>query len=1279
MHNTEFAHLHTHTCYSLLDGVCRIPELIARVKELGMHSVAITDHGVMYGAVEFYQEAKKAGIHPVIGCEVYLAPRSRWDKVVGLDDKPWHLVLLAENQTGYQNLIKLVSRSWLEGFYYKPRIDMEILREHAEGIICLSACLSGQVAGLLASGKYDEAKAAALAYDEVFGRGDFFLELQDHGLEYQSLVNAGLIRIHGETGIPLVAANDAHYLHREDAYVQDVLLCIQTQKTLIDTDRIQFASQEFYIKSPGEMALLFGDYPQALANTEEIARRCQVEMVFDNLYLPPYPLPAGEQDESAYLAKLCEAGLEQRYPGRADQPGDDGIRPRERLQYELSVISNMGFPGYFLIVWDFIRFAREQGIYVGPGRGSAAGSIVSYCLGITNIDPLQYGLLFERFLNPDRISMPDIDIDVCYLRRGEVIEYVISRYGRDKVSQIITFGTMAAKAAIRDAGRAMGVPLAIVDRTAKLVPSELNISLDRALQLSRELRESVQADEQVAGLINMAKSLEGLPRHSGVHAAGLVISGQPLETYLPLQRTADGLPCTQFEKDTVESIGLLKMDLLGLRTLTVIGDTVELIRQGRGIAVDIDALPLDDDEAYQLLAKGDTIGIFQLESDGLRQIIRELKPDRFDDIVALVALYRPGPLGSGMVDDYINRRHGKVPAAYLHPLLEPILDSTYGVILYQEQVMRIAGEMGGFTMGEADELRRAMGKKKPEVLAAYRQTFVDGAMAKGVPKDVAEKIFELMEYFSGYGFNKSHSAAYALVAYQTAWLKAHYPVEFMAALLSSVMETKSRVPFYINECIRRKIQILGPDVNESYPGFSVKGDAIRFGLAAIKQVGDPAIQAILAERENGPFTSMESFCRRVDLTHVNRRVMENLIWAGAFSSMPGHKTQLLSILPFAMDIAIAWQRDKNSNQISLFDLSPELKPDEDTLTLPERQEPDQKTVLQKENEVMGLYLSGHPLAPYLDEVEKKVSHHIDSLSDEEDFPVVLGGIVNQYRKTVTKRGQMMGNFRLEDMTGSVDVLVFPRLFEEVGASIANDMAVVVRGRYQGQEEQPKLFLERVTVLGDAEDETEARANETGRASEGSAGGMTGVFSEAGSTSMASADALGAASESAMGMASERAMGAALESAMGMASADALGMASADALGMASESAMGMASESAMGAVAAGEADMLGSPEDKLPPWVTGRENDQKRKGQAPERRQLWLSMPDRDNGDITLLGGVRERLLANRGSIPVFLFYQKQREATTACFLPKADGSQALLVELKGLLGEDMVVLQEKQ
>ena len=1236
---TEFVHLHTHTCYSLLDGACKIPELVARAKELGMDSLAITDHGVMYGVVEFYKAAKSAGLHPVIGCEVYVAPRSRWDKVAGLDDKPCHLVLLAENQKGYENLIKLVSRSWLEGFYYKPRIDKELLRDNAQGLIALSACLAGEVPGLLLADQYEEAKACALSFQEIFGRDNYFLELQDHGLEGQTKVNAGLLRIHEECGIPIVATNDLHYIRREDADVQDVLLCIQTGKTLADENRMQFETQEFYLKSPEEMALVFGDYPEALANTVRIARRCQVEFAFNELHLPPFPLPPGETDEASYLRKLCLKGLEERYPGSTDKKRG-AQSPLERLDYELGVIEKMGFPGYFLIVWDFIRAAKERKIYVGPGRGSAPGSIVSYCLDITSIDPLKYDLLFERFLNPARISMPDIDIDICYLRRGEVIDYVIQRYGRDKVAQIVTFGTMAAKAAIRDAGRAMGVPLALVDKTAKLVPNELNITLDRALSLSKELRTLTEEDEQVGRLYQVAKSLEGMPRHSGVHAAGLVITGRPLETYLPLQRSADGLPCTQFEKDTVESIGLLKMDLLGLRTLTVIGQAVELIRQSQGLEIDINHIPLDDAASYKLLSDGDTIGVFQLESDGLRQILRELKPDRFDDIVALVALYRPGPLGSGMVEDYIKRRHGQIPLEYLHPMLEPILESTYGVILYQEQVMRISRDMGGLDLSEADQLRRAMGKKKREVLAAYRQTFEEGAVARGVEPRIAAKVFELMEYFSGYGFNKSHSVAYALVAYQTAWLKAHYPVEFMAALLSSVIETKDKVPFYIDECRLRGIKILGPDVNESGSDFTVREGAIRFGLAAIKQVGAPAIQAILEEREaGGPYTSLESFCRRVDLTQVNRRVLENLIWAGAFRSVPGHYAQLLEILPLAVDQAMAWQKE-DTNQISLFDLSPQMKPTGDTIPLPERAPVEERNILMKEKEVMGLYLSGHPLTPYSQILRERTTHRMDTLEGE-DQQVIVGGIIGGLRRTVTKRGQMMASFKLEDLTGSVEVLVFPKLFPLLSPYLENDLVVLVRGRYQGQEEQPKLFLEKMEILSQKEEGEES------------------VYPQGW---------IGSGNNYLGGKGKETGKG------------------------------KGGAGDSWARDIAGGEKNPAPDPTEKLPPWLTENldlllydmpvpppvspapESPAAEIMPAPPLDQeLWLDLAMADSPEFPLLWRQIAALLTKHGGkTPVFLYYSGEKKVLKADRGLWVCPEEELLSGLRKLLGEKRVVLKKK-
>ncbi|MBZ4653868.1 MAG: polymerase alpha subunit [Peptococcaceae bacterium] len=1057
----SFVHLHNHTCYSLLDGASKIPELVQQAKEQGMQALAITDHGVMYGVIEFYKEAKKAGIKPIIGCEVYVARRSRWDKVAGLDDSPYHLVLLAENQEGYQNLIKLVSAAWLEGFYYKPRVDKELLRKYHKGLIALSACLAGEVPALLLEGKEEEARAAALDYQDIFGMHNFYLELQDHGLAEQRKANSALLRIARETGIPLVATNDVHYTRRNDAAIQDVMLCIQTGKTLQDQDRMRFETEEFYLKSAEEMRLLFGDYPEALANTVRIAERCQVDFKFGENHLPFYEVPQGYNADT-YLEHLCQQGLRERYPQIASMH-------QERLAYELAIIKKMGYSSYFLIVWDFIHYAKKQGIFVGPGRGSAAGSLVSYCLGITDIDPLKYDLLFERFLNPERVSMPDIDIDFCFERRGEIIEYVVEKYGADRVAQIITFGTMAARAAIRDAGRAMNVPLALVDKVAKLVPSELGITIDRALEVSPELVQMAEEDSVVKQLLLTARALEGMPRHAGTHAAGIVISQKPLDQHLPLQKTAEGLVSTQFDKDTVEEIGLLKMDLLGLRTLTVINNTVQLIAQSQKKQIDINRIPLDDHKTYELLSQGDTIGVFQLESSGLRAILRELKPQTFEDIVALVALYRPGPLGSGMVEDFIKRRHGEVEVKYLHPALEPILRTTYGVILYQEQVMRIASDLAGFTLGEADLLRRAMGKKKPEIIAGLRKQFVEGAVKNGVDGEVAGKIFDLMEYFAGYGFNKSHSAAYALLAYQTAYLKAHYPVEFMAALLTSVMESSDRIPFYIEECRQHKIAVLPPDVNESAESFLVSGNKIRFGLAAIKQVGHNAIQAILEERRNGRFLSLQDFCERVDLSQVNRRVLENLIKCGAFGSVPGTRVQLLEVLHLCIDQGLAWQRQKNSNQLSLFDLTSTPASFKPSIPLPEIRDFSEREILQMEKETLGLYLSGHPLAEYMGVIRGKTTHTIEDLTQATDGDlVVLAGIITAVRRSVTKRGETMAYFTLEDLSGTVEALLFPKNLAKFNDLLKNDSPVLVKARLNLQEDKPKIFVESISSLTNVE-------------------------------------------------------------------------------------------------------------------------------------------------------------------------------------------------------------------
>lgn len=1053
----SFVHLHVHTCYSLLDGAAKIPDLVRQARELKMDALAITDHGAMYGVIQFYKEAKKAGLKPIIGCEVYVAPRSFRDKVSGLDDSPYHLVLLAENQEGYQNLLKLVSLSWLEGFYYKPRVDKELLKKHSRGLIALSACLAGEIPTLILENRKEEAYREALVYRDIFGADNFYLELQDHHLAEQPKVNAGLVEIARRSGIPLVASNDVHYLLRDDAFVQDVLLCIQTGKTLQDQQRMRFETQEFYLKSEEEMRLLFGDYPEALKNSAEIAKRCQVDFEFGKNRLPNYAVPQG-YDADSYLAELCEAGLQRRY-------GETSAETKERLAYELAVIKKMGYSSYFLIVWDFIRYAREKGIFVGPGRGSAAGSLVSYCLGITDIDPLKYDLLFERFLNPERVSMPDIDIDFCFERRGEIIEYVVRKYGADHVAQIITFGTMAARAAIRDTGRAMGVPLPLVDKVAKLVPFEPGMTIGRALEVSPELVELAEKEEQVAELLEAARALEGVPRHAGTHAAGLVISPAPLDEFLPLQRTSEGLICTQFDKDTVEEIGLLKMDLLGLRTLTVINKAVEMVKQNKGIDLDLSSIPLDDKETYRLLSEGNTVGVFQLESSGLRAILRELKPQTFEDIIALEALYRPGPLGSGMVEDYIRRRHGEVAVEYDHPALKEVLQSTYGVIVYQEQVMRVASELAGFSLGEADLLRRAMGKKKPEIIAGLRQQFIAGAKGQGVEEDTAGKVFDLMEYFAGYGFNKSHSAAYALLSYQTAYLKAHHPVEFMAALLTSVIETKDRVPFYIEECRKMKIEILPPEVNESGEDFLVSGNKIRFGLAAIKQVGYQAIEAIVKERENGPFLSLQDFCERVDLGQVNRRVIENLIKAGAFSSVPGTRAQLLEILHACVEQGLSWQRLRNSDQLSLFDLAIDNGAANLTILLPDARDFTPQEVLQMEKEVLGLYLSGHPLTEFRDLIEKYAVYNIDDLHQAQDGEIVtLAGLIAAVRRSVTKRGETMAYFILEDLTGSMEALLFPRKLTEYNNLLQNDLPVLVKGRLNLQEEKPKLFVEDIKPL-----------------------------------------------------------------------------------------------------------------------------------------------------------------------------------------------------------------------
>jgi DNA polymerase-3 subunit alpha len=1054
----DFVHLHVHTQYSLLDGAAEIGRLIAIVKELGMPAVAITDHGVMYGCLKFYQQALKQGIKPLLGCEMYVAPRSLTDKVPKVDDNPFHLVLLAETSEGYRNLLKLVSLANVDGFYYKPRIDVEALRLYSRGLIGLSACLSGEIPRLVLNNQLEEAKRKIGVYQEIFGADNFFLELQYQQLAEQRNVNRTLARLAAECGAPLVATNDVHYLTRDDAAIHDVLLCIQTGKTVDEPNRMKFPTPEFYLKSPAEMAEIFLDYPEALANTVRIAERCQVELELGKIHLPSFATPEQETPES-YLERLCREGI-----GGRGLNWDDSLE--DRLRYELSIINQMGFPGYFLVVRDFVHYAKENGIMVGPGRGSAAGSLVAYLLGITDLDPIEHGLLFERFLNPERISMPDIDIDFCFERRGEVISYVRKRFGEDRVAQIITFGTMAARAAVRDVGRALALPYGEVDRVAKLIPHELGISLEEAIEATPELRELIAADPRIARLLDYARRIEGFPRHASTHAAGVVIAADPLTELIPLARSNEGEVTTQFPMEDIEAIGLLKMDFLGLRTLTVLRDAMALVESNRGLPVPLERIPLDDPPTYRMLAEGHTLGVFQLESGGIRRLLVRLRPERIADLTALVALYRPGPLGSGMVDDYIKVRHGQKSPSYPHPMLESVLKETYGVILYQEQVMQIASLMGGFTLGQADLVRRAMGKKKPEVLAAMRQQFAEGAAAKGVTPETAAQIFDLMEYFSGYGFNKSHSAAYALVAYQTAYFKTNYPQEFMAALLTSVIGNSDKVGLYIEECRRMKIAILGPDVNHSTHSFGTDGPGIRFGLLGIKNVGVGAIDRIIEERRNGPYRSLFDFCNRAGHQLVNKRVIESLILAGAFDFTGAGRRAMLNGLDRILENTV---KKPSRNQLSLLDSF-----GEDALSydpgLPEVAEFSKGEILKFEKEYLGVYLSGHPLDEWREKFQQNGIVAVAELEDEPDGKeVLLGGVVTGWRTIATKSGSTMAGCRLEDWTGAVETVIFPKLFTEVRDGYQPDRVAVIKGRLERQDEGVKILASQLRWLSKPED------------------------------------------------------------------------------------------------------------------------------------------------------------------------------------------------------------------
>ena len=1067
----SFAHLHVHTEFSLLDGSNKIKEYVSRVKELGMNSAAITDHGVMYGVIDFYREAKKQGINPILGCEVYVAPNSRFDReITGGDDRYYHLVLLAENEEGYANLTKIVSKGFVEGYYYKPRVDKELLRKYHKGIIALSACLAGEVARFLTKGLYEEAKKTALEYQEIFGEGNFFLELQDHGIPEQGLVNQQLFKMSEETGIELVATNDIHYTYAEDAKPHDILLCIQTGKKLSDENRMRYDGGQYYVKSEEEMLRLFPYAKQALENTQKIADRCHVEIEFGVTKLPKYDVPDGYTSWE-YLQKLCYEGLEKRY-------GDPSEELKNRLSYELETIHQMGYVDYFLIVWDFIKYAKDHGISVGPGRGSAAGSIVSYCLEITTIDPIRYQLLFERFLNPERVSMPDIDVDFCYERRQEVIDYVTRKYGKDCVAQIVTFGTLAARGVIRDVGRVMDLPYAYVDSISKMIPQELGITIDKALKMNPDLKKLYDTDETVTNLIDMAKRLEGLPRHCSMHAAGVVICQKPVDEYVPLSRAADGTITTQFIMTTLEELGLLKMDFLGLRTLTVIQNAVLLARRKQP-ELNINQIDYNDQKVLDYIGTGKTDGVFQLESAGMKGFMKELKPHNLEDVIAGISLYRPGPMD--FIPQYIRGKNDSSSITYDCPQLEPILAPTYGCIVYQEQVMQIVRDLAGYSLGRSDLLRRAMSKKKAAVMEKERKIFIYGDEETGVPgcikngidEQTANKIYDEMIDFAKYAFNKSHAAAYAVVSYQTAWLKYYFPVEYMAALMTSVIDNPSKVSEYIYACRQMNIKILPPDINKGEANFSVDGGDIRYGLAAIKSIGRPVIKAIVEDREElGLFQNLEDFITRLSAKNIlNKRTIENLIKAGALDTLGGTRKQFMSIYVQIVDHVTQEKKNSMVGQMTLFDLVSEDQKEEFQIRMPDVGEYSKETLLAFEKEVLGIYVSGHPLEAYEEKWKKSISATTaDFQLDEETGHTkvhdgakeIIGGMITEKTIKHTKTNQMMAFITVEDLLGTVEVVVFPRDYEKNRDYLEVDSKVFVRGRVSEEDDKPsKMICEKI--------------------------------------------------------------------------------------------------------------------------------------------------------------------------------------------------------------------------
>ena len=1076
-----FTHLHVHTEYSLLDGSNKIKEYVKRVKELGMDSAAITDHGVMYGVIDFYKACKAEGINPILGCEVYVAPNSRFDKeLTGGEDRYYHLVLLAENNKGYENLMKIVSRGFTEGYYYKPRVDMELLQEYHEGIIALSACLAGEVQRYIQKGLVDEAKKAALKYQDCFGKGNYFLELQDHGLPEQKLVNTTLLQMSRELDIPMVVTNDVHYTYADDVKPHDILLCLQTGKKLSDEDRMRYEGGQYYVKSEEEMKGLFPYAWEAVENTQRIADRCHVEIEFGVTKLPKFDVPEG-YNSWTYLNKLCYDGLKERYGDENAPAGETGQTLKERLDYELNVIQTMGYVDYFLIVWDFINYAKQNGIMVGPGRGSAAGSIVSYCLKITNIDPIRYNLLFERFLNPERVSMPDIDIDFCFERRQEVIDYVGRKYGQEKVVQIVTFGTLAAKGVIRDVGRVMDLPYAYVDSLAKMIPNELNITIDKALQMNPDMRKLYETDEQVKELIDMSRRLEGLPRHTSMHAAGVVICSRPAEDLVPLSRGADGSITTQFTMTTIEELGLLKMDFLGLRTLTVLRDAVKLVRQSTGKEINLDQIDFDDKKVLASIGTGKTDGVFQLESAGMKNFMKELKPQNLEDIIAGISLYRPGPMD--FIPKYIKGKSNFGTVTYLCPQLEPILAPTYGCIVYQEQVMQIVRDLGGYTLGRSDLVRRAMSKKKQAVMEKERANFVygnpeegvPGCVANGIPENVASRIYDEMMDFAKYAFNKSHAACYAVVSYQTAYLKYYYPVEFMAALMTSVIDNPGKVAEYIMVCRSMGITILPPDINQGESGFSVNGNSIRYALTAIKSVGRPVIDAVVNERkERGAYTNLQDFITRMADKDINKKAIENFIKAGALDSLGGTRKQFMSAYVQIMDHIVHDRKNNMAGQISLFDIVDESEKSSYDVRLPDVGEYSKDMILAFEKEVLGIYVSGHPLEEFEDLWRRGITNTTaDFVLEEEsgetrvrdNASCTIGGIISNKKIKYTKNDKIMAFLQIEDLVGTVEVIVFPRDYEKNSMKLLEDNKVFIKGHVSLEEDRDgKVICEGITAF-----------------------------------------------------------------------------------------------------------------------------------------------------------------------------------------------------------------------